>query len=386
MAIRYPLKSLEREALWEAYNRLCYYCRQSLTLRGMEVDHLVPQDRADDGDLWRETCRELGLADDFDVQGLENLVPACRICNGDKSDRAFNPGRLSIDLNAIRQRRLEVEHRFKSLSRRDRSARAKAAMAVAVAEGAMQMDDLRDFARSQMNDAGIFRARFGWLFEHHSLIEVDRADIEGLLDKPIEAAELDDEGLLLSGPDGAETRVKTLRSYRDAVRSGFFAANSYGMAMESRYFTRPLELLAVIAAAKYPETSYMSSPFVGLCDLDRLPATLLFVTEEMTSDPAFAGQRGALEGKTIQDLVADGDARVRSISSQHIQIEHNGGLTFLMELMRADINDDGLEELVIHRGVGPIHGTHRSASVTAVTIREAEGSFISVTTRSEQIS
>jgi len=375
MPIRYPLKPLEREALWEAHNRLCYYCRQSLGLRSMETDHLVPQDRANNAELWSETLKELGLPKDFDIDCLDNLVPACRLCNADKLNRAFLPARIAIDLNVIAKRRIEVENRLDNLTRKDRRARAQAAMAVAIAEDAMSLTDLRAFERSYLNDKGVFQTRLGWLFEHKSLVDVDRADIEVLLDRPIKEDALDSDGLTLVDPNGGVRKVSTLRAYREAMAQGFFAVTGYAMAMEAQYFERPLVLLNVIAAAQYPELSHMESPRLGLCDLDRLPATLLFVTEEMTSDPAFEGQRAALEGKTIHDLISSGEATVRSVSSQHLQIEHAHGLTYLLELMRADTNADGLEELVLHRGGGPVGGTYSSARVMALSIREAGGVF-----------
>lgn len=124
MTIRYPLKPLEREALWEAHNRLCYYCRHSLVLRSMEVDHLISQDLAENSGLWAKTLEEFGLPKDFDVDGLNNLVPACRLCNADKSNRVFSPGRIVIDLNVIAKRRIEVEDRFDNAPSASRSKHA----------------------------------------------------------------------------------------------------------------------------------------------------------------------------------------------------------------------------------------------------------------------
>nr|WP_277987056.1 HNH endonuclease signature motif containing protein [Pseudolysobacter antarcticus] len=377
MPILYPLKPLARLALWEAYNRLCYYCKESLGFRSMEIDHVIPVDRAATTEVWNDTCRQLGLPRDFEIDGLDNLVPACRTCNRDKLNNTFLPGRLTIDLSAIKLRRIEVEKRFDTLSRKDHGQRALAAMAVAISEGTMSLTDLRAFERSYLNDRGVFLTRLGGLFAHESLVDVDRADIEALLDRPIGDDVMDLNGLTLIGPDGEERKVTTLRAYRDAKALGFFAATSYTMSMQTLYFERPLVLLSVIAAAQYPEKSHMESPRLGMCDLARLPATLLFVTEEI-SDSVFQGQRAALEGKTIHDLISNGEATVRSVSSQHLQIEHARNFTFLLELMRADTNADGYEELVLHRGGGPVDGTYRTAHIMALSIREPAGTFVEV--------
>jgi hypothetical protein len=54
---------------------------------------------------------------------------------------------------------------------------------------------------------------------------------------------------------------------------------------------------------------------VGLSDIALLPAGLLFLTEDMSSDQVFIGHRRKLEGKSIQNLVSAGEARIASVAS-----------------------------------------------------------------------
>jgi 5-methylcytosine-specific restriction endonuclease McrA len=51
-----------REQVYQKYNGRCAYCGHEITLKEMQVDHIVPQ--------------RLGGAD-----SLENYNPSCRICN-----------------------------------------------------------------------------------------------------------------------------------------------------------------------------------------------------------------------------------------------------------------------------------------------------------------
>src|SRR5205823_408438 len=120
---------------------------------------------------------------------------------------------------------------------------------------------------------------------------------------------------------------------------------------------------------------FIDDPHVGLADVALLPATLLFVTEDMTSDGAFAGQRERLEGLSVGDLLARGESAVKDISSTSVSVEYAGGHTFMLELMRADFNGDGIQDLLIHRGCGPIGGTYRSGSVLAITRSSSEAMF-----------
>ncbi|WP_176809092.1 HNH endonuclease domain-containing protein [Dyella sp. 333MFSha] len=376
--MRYPLSPLGRQALWEAYNRLCYYCRRSIGFRELEVDHLVPERLGASAEVWASTRAELGLPDTFDIQGLINLVPACRQCNGDKSGRPFFPGRVAIDLGRISGRRVEVEERIALLRRSDQRERARAAVLVAIAEGAMDWPHLRELERAHANDQGIFEALLdGFPFTDRA-VAVAKSDLDQRLDRPVEAEPLDGKGLPLMRMSGETCVVHTLREYRQANADEYFAGTTFTMAMEALYFRRPLTLLELVAVARYPDVSHMASPRLGLSDLNRLPAILLFVTEEMTSDDVFAGQRAALEGLTIQDLLDRGEAQIMAVSSMHLRLNFAGGITFLMELMRADTNDDGIEELVVYRVGGPEQGTYRSTSIIALAIREAGDDFAEV--------
>jgi hypothetical protein len=285
---------------------------------------------------------------------------------------------LAIDLGYVAKRRVEVEKRIGILSRADQRERARAAVLVAISEGSLEWSQLREFERSHANDQGIFQARIDGFPLNDRLVEVSRSDIEQRLDQPVDAGPLDGEGLELMRFSGQTRVVRTLREYREAIAEGYFAGTTFTMNMEALYFRRPLVLLELVAVANYPEVSHMASPWLSLCDIDRLPATLLFVTEEMTSDEAFAGQRDALKGLTIQDLVDRGEAQIQSVSSQHLRVDYAGGTTFLVELMRADTNNDGVEELVLHRGGGPQRGTYRSAMVMALAVRAAGENFVEV--------
>jgi 5-methylcytosine-specific restriction endonuclease McrA len=58
----YVNKNIDRQAVLEKYNKHCAYCGKKITLRTMQVDHIVPKARKG--------------TDDF-----SNLNPSCRRCN-----------------------------------------------------------------------------------------------------------------------------------------------------------------------------------------------------------------------------------------------------------------------------------------------------------------
>jgi 5-methylcytosine-specific restriction endonuclease McrA len=71
-----------REQVYNKYDGHCAYCGQPITMREMQVDHLVPLARGVP-DKWLQEKR--GTND------IDNLMPACRMCN-------FYKGRDRLDL------------------------------------------------------------------------------------------------------------------------------------------------------------------------------------------------------------------------------------------------------------------------------------------------
>jgi CRISPR/Cas system Type II protein with McrA/HNH and RuvC-like nuclease domain len=63
-----------RELVYAKYNGRCAYCGHEITLKEMQVDHIIP--------------RRLGGAD-----SLDNYNPSCRICNHYKRAEKLEPWR-----------------------------------------------------------------------------------------------------------------------------------------------------------------------------------------------------------------------------------------------------------------------------------------------------
>ncbi len=68
-----------RSAIWNAHNKKCFYCRESLHYRSMELDHVIPKS------LGKETAiKKYTLFPDFELDSYYNLVPTCNTCNNRK--------------------------------------------------------------------------------------------------------------------------------------------------------------------------------------------------------------------------------------------------------------------------------------------------------------
>lgn len=108
--------SIERHAFWETYKCKCFYGEQPLRFQTMEIDHLIPEALGKDAAGLALELARLGLPGTFSLQSYENLVPACSICNGRKSNNPFTVGQMAIFLAVAARRAPEVRDAVKALN------------------------------------------------------------------------------------------------------------------------------------------------------------------------------------------------------------------------------------------------------------------------------
>lgn len=68
-----------KQSMWEAHGKRCFYCREGLIFKNIQVDHVIPQVvfEGQESDL----RNKYNLDVDFNFNGLDNFVPACQSCN-----------------------------------------------------------------------------------------------------------------------------------------------------------------------------------------------------------------------------------------------------------------------------------------------------------------
>lgn len=83
---RKSINKAERQKVFEKYNGHCAYCGCEITLKTMQIDHLIPMDRY-----------EVYKAEGKDIDSFDNYMPACRSCNKYKSTYRLEDLRKMIE-------------------------------------------------------------------------------------------------------------------------------------------------------------------------------------------------------------------------------------------------------------------------------------------------
>jgi 5-methylcytosine-specific restriction endonuclease McrA len=344
----------ERRALWEAFNRRCFYCGDPLRFRALEVDHVVPKalppsiDRA-------KLFEALGLSPDWDVDDAANLVPACATCNRGKGKALPSTQQLIILLTKARDRAPLVERLQEQFEREADADRLRAQLEIGLAMGVVSASDME----ALLHDAVSEKRRIQLVDEVKfldgvALREIAPERIDVLYDVPIQLGAALPDGLVLckSGDPRDCRAVCTVRQYVEAKSLGYDAQTGFAIKMEG-FFRRALGVLKGVAAARSPEKSFIERPRIGLCDIRLIPSALL----PYLGDAPDERKRRNLLHPTVATLVTANEVRIQAIDSYSVAIADCGLLTWWREVLRGDLDDDGVEDILVSQYVRALGGS-----------------------------
>lgn len=308
-----------------------------------------------------------GLPEAFDRQGLRNLLPSCRLCNQQKLDNPLLIGQIAILIAKATERVAQVEYLRTKYKRETEQTKVQLGLLRSLASGKISKNDVERWLRGNDGDVSIFRfENEGLSLGLESLKEISTHQIDDAMDAPIKFASGMGDSLRLV-KDSKEVRVRTLREYTRAVKNGFNAQTNAEMITQAGYFETPLQILRLVKNAGIASTSFIDEPLMGLADLDYLPVGLLFSVSEMTDDPLAIEALKRPQSVSIGELLLRDEIKIVRLGSKFIEIEDEFYFTLLVEVMRADFDGDGIQDLLIQRVCGPKDGTFRNISTVAIT-------------------
>lgn len=355
---------IDRRALWEAHRKRCLYCRHPLVFKELLIDHVVPEAVIRTPERLAEIKASHGLGDAFDVQGDSNLASACYACNLDKRDRLLPPEQLAILLTRVQERIPEVR---RLRAKYEQSAGADdviLGLICAMESGIVRAQDVSEILRKfDSSDADVTLYRSIELLDGVVVSQVNKDKVEELLDRPIRLGVDLPAGLELVHKNGSTVTVRTTREYGTAIQRGYYAPTTFALKMEA-LFKLPLAVLTVIEHARRAERSFIRDPRVGLVDLDLMPVSLL---------PTMTGEHEEHDCRTLAEVKAKGKLSVQAATSYSLDFEYGGMSRTLVEVMRMDIQGDGIEDILLYGYDRAIGGTFGAGFTMALTRKSPTG-------------
>lgn len=172
------------------------------------------------------------------------------------------------------------------------------------------------------------------------------------------------------GDEIDEIEVRTCREYDTGLNLGYSPANNMERKLAS-FFKYPCALLNALEIASVAEESFITDAEVGIANLELLPFSVFPYIGESKSRQEFAKDLQT----TYQQKLETGELVVREKSEHVLKIEYNGMVQSLQEIVRADFNNDGLEDVLVDEGHWVTQGTYSAYGIIVLTRKSMTGKF-----------
>ena len=194
---------------------------------------------------------------------------------------------------------------------------------------------------------------------------ITKDDIDALRDRPIRLGENDHlDGVMLTNEKDERIHARTCREYDSAIKRGYDTYTTFDIKM-SVWFKHHCGLLNALEGAAVPQQSYISNPKVGITNLDLIPFSLF---------PNLSGDETDL-GLTFERKVRNGELIVIEKDQNVLTTEGIGMGQLLREVVRADFNNDGIEDILLFEYHYATQGTLGFGGVIVLTRKSMNGKF-----------
>jgi hypothetical protein len=340
----------------------------------LELDHIVPHRFIDQPDKLAKILREYAINKDFALDSPLNLVPAHRRCNLQKRGIVLPKSRALHFLSIAEERyrkACDIELELKERAAKDGFT---VLLQVALDEGRISRKELSSLLDGYAEGQD-FEVLTTLPFVDSELKGfLSSTDIDLLYDRPIlpRLNGLDELTMIRETAAGKDViTVRSCREWAEAVRRGYFTCSTYDI-KEETLFKRVYALVVALALAKVPKHRFISDSRVSVANFDLLPVNLL---PALSTDGVEELQRFKSEGVGIPDLIEQGRVKIVSSSPLSLVLHYDYMGLLINEILRADLNGDGVEDLLIGCYQWAIGGTYGGGGTVALTRLGADQPF-----------
>jgi HNH endonuclease len=329
----------------------------------MDIDHVIPESLRADEKRYKELISRLGLPADFDICSYANLLPAHRRCNRAKS--AKNLDRLPFYLQLASEASNKVESLITASRATETRDNTLAKLANAIQSGLITPSDVLE----PLRPPDVLVLAKPLVFADGTEKSIAPEQVQSFLDRPVliggdgsfQADFGDDTGKRLS--------VQTCREYRAALSAGFYALTTVDIKFEG-FLKNVNAVLSLVESVRVPTFSFINRPFKGVCDLDLIPVSVL-----PALSPDEQQEIAEMQNVSLGNLLKQKEIRILTISSREVALEWKNMGLLMRELFRADLNGDGIEDILCESYSWAIKGTFGFSWMSILSRLTSEGAF-----------
>jgi hypothetical protein len=185
-----------------------------------------------------------------------------------------------------------------------------------------------------------------------------------LFDEPVAMLNSQPARLDLEHADGRTREIRTTREYRDAIAQGFIPTCN-AIQKLATLFDLPLAVFTAMERAQPARVSFIREPRTGIIDLKYMPVSMLPKVHYREDDGC----------KTLEEVQSNGNLKVVSSTSHSLHIEYNHFSRIIVEIMRVDLDEDGIEDILVYWYDSSLQGTYGEGGTFVLTRRTADAPF-----------
>ena len=322
-----------RLAIYDAYQGKCFYTGEPVAYIDFEVDHIIPESLASE---LENIKKRLGLGDDFHINSVENLVPSRQGINLRKNDEMFSDNTLLLYFEQTKAKKEMVIALRDKYEKHRRLGNGYKAIDKMLVNGSMSIEEVRNYVHmkimEQWKDKKITLSN-PIRFEDGEMREVAvNEDHKELLTRTLELFG-NGQGVVLVGDNDESVEVHTLSEWKDYTERGYCPNTNADIKMSSTFEFLNGQLTA-LENAQMHKLSFVEGQ--SMRDLaERLSASVLIDIENELKD------------ETVGELVKEGKAEIieEEDDTNVVSIRYGGFLNTFSEQFRADLTNDGIENL-----------------------------------------
>lgn len=228
--------------------------------------------------------------------------------------------------------------------------RAKMLLVLSYAEGSINKDELIKYIEEVSAVENKLEFLNGLNFIDTTLISHDLSNqnIDDFYTRDVKTGSQNG-GLELTNPENeSETiEVRNCRDFYKYMDKGYYAMTTYDMKDES-YFNQTCDIIRAIEKIKPAKVSFMEK--IGIIDLEYWSGDIISFLGPEEDYPNY-------DETSIKELVESGEFKIRKTTSNSIQWEFGGNGQYIAELLKGDLNDDGIEDMLIFNYIYSVEGT-----------------------------
>ena len=341
---KYRFNIIDRQAIHEAHERKCFYCGEIVYFSELQIDHIIPETLLDKEDDYKALVKRLSLPNSFNINSYYNWVPTHSKCNNRKSGELFQDSAIIFYLDLARRKVAKVLSLVKKINKRLESDTLLTTISFALAENIIEFSDIQDVIKEYDAQSEQFRL-------HSELEFIDRIyrnwinqnDFSELMVLPVKTGSTENEGLVLTHPYDSTIQftVRSCHEYFEYTDKGYYPYSNYSIKM-SAFFKRTCGLIQALKYATIPSLSYISEQNVSIKNYELLPLSLLESFAPDTSELI-----KSLPNATIKDWIEEGQIKIVKEFENGFQLEISGEGFMMIELLRADLNNDNIEDMLV---------------------------------------